>query len=181
MDIECIENFTILSDIVKLGNIQSLLHKYYSSARWKFLEYKDKCTIRSRYTLYYRLLWQTRHFSNDTELYQQPRRGDLSILCRKTGCKIDEYRAGIVWLYLRQAIEGYMRPAYHGSLEFTTLDDGFLTRGLHMRSVMTILSQVCKEWYIVLKYYCVWWGPRGTYFALVPSTAAQIARCNKIR
>lgn len=174
MDVEVTETFTIWPDIIKLNEVRRLLIKVNRDRRWVILRLKQHCTIWPKNTKYFRLLSLTSRAWSLELTYQPPRRGDLSIICRKVGISVSEYRAGIVWTYLRQVIEGCMRPEYQGSLEFTTLEDGFLINGLQMRSVMRMLSQVCKEWYVVLKYYCVWWGPRGMFFALAPSPAASM-------
>jgi hypothetical protein len=169
-EITQIEVTIMPQEIVSMQNIPTLLKKLLTSQRCTLRTVKNLCTLYPTGTLYDQL--RIRKMTS-VITYVSPRRGDISILNSKWNVSISTYRANIVWIYLRQVIHMCMRTefGYQGKLEIT-IDrgqyDGFLTRGVHMRELMIRLSRVCKEWYVVLKYHCYWWGFGSMYFALTP-------------
>jgi hypothetical protein len=166
-------------EIVRLGQLPLLLSRFFARQRGYLSVAKIKCILHPAGTTHDRLRMQRiQRMQRPPKLVPMdalwvPRRGDLSALMRKWSSvpMVNEYSAGTTWIYLGRIVLALARevaPWHVGPLEFTNLNNTFLTHDCWLTRLLTDLALVCKEWYIVLKYHCMWWGPEGRYFALVP-------------
>ena len=168
MEIETVEVTALLPELVTLSAGVRKLQDYIFYYRCWIRNARSKCHIPQSGTLYDRLRVASVLPRIDLT-YRQPRRGDLSILCSKWKVSISEYQSGRAWIYLGGIVREIARAtATWGcpKLVFTDLNNAFLTGGCWFQEILMTLGRVCKEWRVVLKHHCVWWGPAGQYFAL---------------
>lgn len=158
MTSESVETIVILYPIVKLQRLCPQLNRLVSIWRRNIAESKQACRIYDRLRLP-----KVEHLT-----YQDERRGDLSILSCKWDISCTPYRAGIVWIYLSRIITQLANCSLQ-SLIFSDRNHAFLSNGCWLNKILHQLASVCKEWRVVIKYHCVWWGPGGQYYALMPS------------
>lgn len=116
-------------------------------------------------------------------VYLHPRRGDLELLCTKYNIKMNEFCRGNTWIFLKNIIIEWYRTTAgrqiqleitessvmqkdheNGGYKYVSVPDyGFDVNG-KLAKFLNTLGQVCKEWRVVLKSMCVWWGPDGRDF-----------------
>ena len=163
MSIETIEITVLPHEIIKLKSLPRMLRDYFYTIRTAIRNYNILLTYDN-----YNLWSHKKRKVPYTDLtYRQPRRGDLSALAKWK--EVSNYRSGVVWIYLGKIVCEIARLHCKSGLPkltFTNVNDAFLTYDGWMRDIMMNLAAVCKEWRVVLKHHCIWWGPARRYFAL---------------
>jgi len=127
--------------------------------------------------------------------YRDPTRGNLPLLCKIYNININEFQRSLTWIYLKNIIvywyqkniRRHVQLEYkdhkvmqknHITNEYTYVsipDYGFDINGNFAKFLIT-LSQVCKEWRVVLKSMCIWWGPAGgREFAFIKGSINHLA------
>lgn len=132
-------------------------------------------------------------------MYREPTRGNLPLLCKIYNININEYQRGLTWIYLKNIIVYWYQENIQQNVQLEYKDHqvmqknhltnvytrvlvpdyGFDINGKFAKFLLT-LSQVCKEWRVVLKSMCMWWGPAGGRdFAFIKGSINHLVRDKK--